>query len=307
MISMTHDIISKRTRIEFREHLVGYTLHEIAMAFDAEDVSCDRQFKPDLQGQRRSLVEQYYRTIDFSDVKAARKVLRVYEAVLQRLEHEKSKFPDPKDHERAVAVLTQCLANDGFTYRDRKILPKGQAHLAALNAAVSHLDLPELQTQLQRLRDSDEQDPALAIGTAKELVETTCKTILNARGIAFDERGDDLLELVKATRTALRLMPEDVPSAAKGVETMRRLLGNLGNVAQGLAELRNLYGTGHGRAGSARGLAARHARLAVGLRGHISDVSPRDARGASPRGERCTSRPNALGKRLLAAAELRGL
>lgn len=51
---------------------------------------------------------------------------------------------------------------------------------------------------------------------------------------------------------------------------MRRLLGNLGNVAQGLAELRNLYGTGHGRTGSAKGLSARHARLAVGSAGTLA-------------------------------------
>lgn len=62
----------------------------------------------------------------------------------------------------------------------------------------------------------------------------------------------------------LELLPDDVPSAAKGAEAIRRILSNLGTVAQGLAELRNLYGTGHGKTGSARGLSARHARLAVG-------------------------------------------
>jgi len=45
---------------------------------------------------------------------------------------------------------------------------------------------------------------------------------------------------------------------------MRRLLGNLGSVAQGLVELRNLYGTGHGKTGSAKGLSSRHARLTMG-------------------------------------------
>lgn len=35
-----------------------------------------------------------------------------------------------------------------------------------------------------------EDDPSLAIGTAKELVETTCKTILHARKVAFSESAD---------------------------------------------------------------------------------------------------------------------
>lgn len=34
--------------------------------------------------------------------------------------------------------------------------------------------------------------------------------------------------------------------------------------AQGLAELRNLYGTGHGKNGKRAGLTGRHAKLAVG-------------------------------------------
>lgn len=41
-------------------------------------------------------------------------------------------------------------------------------------------------------------------------------------------------------------------------------MSNLGTIAQGLGELRNLYGTGHGRTGATRGLKPRHARLAVG-------------------------------------------
>jgi hypothetical protein len=69
---------------------------------------------------------------------------------------------------------------------------------------------------------------------------------------------------VKETRKVLELLPENVPTAAKGADVIRRILSNLGTVAQGLGELRNLYGTGHGKAGAARGLSARHARLAVG-------------------------------------------
>ena len=42
------------------------------------------------------------------------------------------------------------------------------------------------------------------------------------------------------------------------------MLSNLGTIAQGLAELRNPYGTGHGPTGNAKGLSPRHARLATG-------------------------------------------
>ena len=39
---------------------------------------------------------------------------------------------------------------------------------------------------------------------------------------------------------------------------------NLGTIGNGLVELRGLYGTGHGKHGTATGLSARHAKLAVG-------------------------------------------
>lgn len=42
------------------------------------------------------------------------------------------------------------------------------------------------------------------------------------------------------------------------------VLGSLGGIVSGIAELRNYYGTGHGKASGTSGLGPRHARLAVG-------------------------------------------
>ena len=53
-------------------------------------------------------------------------------------------------------------------------------------------------------------------------------------------------------------------NTAESGESIKRLLSNLGAIGQGLGELRNLYGTGHGPDGKAKGLSARHARLATG-------------------------------------------
>lgn len=266
---MAGDIISKKTRQEFREHFVGWTLRTIEMEFDAADIVCDKDFDPQCGGVRRTLVEQYYHSLDFGSWKDMRKLLAVYEAVLVKFETDISNgygygYGDNEIGKRALAALIKFLERDGFQYENGHITHKGQvASLPLVHEAAAALDVPELHRQLIRLRDAHEADPGLAIGTAKELVETTCKTILHARGIAYDDRAD-IGELVKAVRKELKLLPEDVPSAAKGADSMRRLLSNLGSVAQGLGELRNLYGTGHGKTGSAKGLSARHARLAVG-------------------------------------------
>jgi hypothetical protein len=113
------------------------------------------------------------------------------------------------------------------------------------------------------LESSIETDPSLAIGTAKELIETCCKTILAERGKPVDGT-PDVSTLTKQTMKELRLIPEGIPDSARGSDVIKRLLSNLGTIGNGLAELRGLYGTGHGKHGTATGLSARHARLAVG-------------------------------------------
>ena len=108
-----------------------------------------------------------------------------------------------------------------------------------------------LAEQIRRLESSIETDPSLAIGTAKELIETCCKTILAERGKPVDGT-PDVSTLAKQTMKELRLIPEGIPDSARGSDVIKRLLSNLGTIGNGLAELRGLYGTGHGKHGTNR-------------------------------------------------------
>ena len=71
---------------------------------------------------------------------------------------------------------------------------------------------------------------------------------------------------MRKTVKVLKLTADDVDSNAPAAETVRRMLMNLATLTQGSAELRNSYGTGHGKSSArqSRGLTGRHARLAVG-------------------------------------------
>ena len=129
-------------------------------------------------------------------------------------------------------------------------------------AVADALDAGWMQKEIERLENAVERDPALAIGTAKELVETCCKSILSKREVQVS-RNADLPELTKLLAKELKLVPEGISDEAKGAETIRLILRNLSALTQYLAELRGLYGSGHGRDGKHRGLEARHARLAV--------------------------------------------
>jgi hypothetical protein len=127
---------------------------------------------------------------------------------------------------------------------------------------VQHFDAKYLAQQIQRIKGAVESDPELAIGTSKELVETCCRTILNKRGATIPDN-PDIAVLTKATLKELNLVPESVPEGAKGAETTKRMLSNLATIGQGLAELRNTWGTGHGKDGASKDIPPRFARLSV--------------------------------------------
>lgn len=125
-------------------------------------------------------------------------------------------------------------------------------------------DPAAIREHLARLQRTAESDPPLAIGTAKELVESTAKTVLRERGLDVDDK-DDLPALVKRAQEALGLHPSTVQPGPDGTDdAVKRILGGLTSIAAGLGELRNRgYGTGHGPKGERVGLRPRHARLAV--------------------------------------------
>lgn len=135
--------------------------------------------------------------------------------------------------------------------------------LTAAKGMAERADAAYVHRQIQRIEGSVEKDPEQAIGTAKELVETVAKTILLDHGEVVPEDAD-FPKLVRAALKQLRLVPDDIPEKVQAADTIKRLLMNLATISNGLAELRNGYGTGHGKSSKTRGLSARHARLAVG-------------------------------------------
>ncbi|OZY52396.1 abortive infection family protein [Pseudomonas lundensis] len=146
-----------------------------------------------------------------------------------------------------------------FSFRQRS--SSSRAVLRAKTVAEA-LDAGWMAKEIERLEHAIDRDPALAIGTAKELIETCCKSILTKRDIPFT-KSEDLGDLTKKVAKELQLVPEGITDATKGADNIRLILRNLTQITNNLAQLRGLYGTGHGRDGQHRGLQPRHARLAV--------------------------------------------
>jgi len=182
---------------------------------------------------------------------------------------------DSEEVERLKQSFNEFLRKDGYEITERTRLsgrpvfaarnyaPTGKTALQSIREAFDGTDASYVLQQITRMEAAINTDPDLAIGTAKELIETCCKTILKERG-AEVQGNPDLSQLVKQTARELALTPEAIPDESKAVDTIRRLLSNLATITQGIAELRNHYGTGHGKAASTKGLQPRHAKLAVG-------------------------------------------
>ncbi len=174
--------------------------------------------------------------------------------LLALIEHGTSLTANP--NAEAKTLTEKCL---GIATR----LVAGGPSLDPLKEHAKVLNANHLAEQIRRMEASIATDPSLAIGTAKELIETCCKTILAERGKPVVGT-PNVPTLTKQTLRELKLVPEGVPDASRGADIIKRLLSNLGTIGNSLAELRGLYGTGHGKHGSTTGLGVRHAKLAVG-------------------------------------------
>ena len=241
-----------------------FTLRQVARYFDVAELTPNEAHVPSEGGERRGLVEKYYANIDFSKWTDVRRLVAVYEAILLDLADGKGYFDAPSA-QAVLDGLVKWLRRDGFDFVEGRIVSVGAdvPGVEQLADVATKFDAVHLREQIERIQRTVESDPRLAIGTAKELIETTCKTILRERNEPADDAWN-VSQLVKATRAALKLTEDDIPGHAPAAETVKRLLSGLSSIAQGLAELRNAYGTGHGADGRARGLGPRHARLAVG-------------------------------------------
>jgi hypothetical protein len=256
------DLVHPRTRNAFRETCSDYAVvRQICQAFENErfhpapddDAPQGGWYGP---GQRRGTFDCYTSGIDWTNPSEVRRLLNVFEEILGWL-NGNDEYGDKRKEQ-----LSRHLARDGYEVDDT-----GRIRTSILVA--SSLDLSGLREpdaileHLERMSGAMDTDPALAISGAKALIEATTKTVLEELGEPYDQRAD-VPALVKAAQKALQLHPELLAPTAKGAEAIKRVFSGLSQIAVSIAELRNEYGTDHGRSRPTSGLGPRHAHLAVG-------------------------------------------
>ena len=181
--------------------------------------------------------------------------------------------PDPAERETYLEVFNRHLTAEGWEiglvsqvgahpiYGGRR-LKQMPAAVADEARELAHTLGSYVAQQVTRMEAAISNDPDLAIGTAKEFIETICRTILQERGISISEN-DDVPRLVKRVVNSLPVVPAGIENLSRWEDVVVRLVNNLSSLGWSLAELRNAFGTGHGKRAGHIGLDTHHAQLAV--------------------------------------------
>ncbi len=255
---MTRDLVSKTTRNEFREVLVGYTLREIDMTFDAGQFTPRADFQPTVSGQRRGRVESYYAGIDFSSVPEVKRLLSVYEEVIENLTQAEERHPGNNFAVTANALLRR-MERDGFRFENGRFASDALSLVVAHAPSLVKLTEDSIQEHVGKARlKITTGDSAGAIASAYTLVEEFLKQLLRKTGTTFNENEGDIRALYKLLSAPLNLLPSGESLEAY----LKAILSGLQNQISGLFEIANKASDRHARRYNP---APHHARLAVNV------------------------------------------
>jgi hypothetical protein len=249
--------VSKRSIFRFKDFASDFAvLRMIDEVFDEYDLEPLEGYEGAESGMRRGLVGAYIAALDLNDPAQERQLVTVVLDAVDAWGRD-----DKGDLQPGAVRMLGSLRRDGFAITGDARWASGNPTTLSISLdSFDRLNEPAVVDQhLQRIARDIESDPAAAIGSSKELVESVCRFILDDYGVTHAP-SDGVLDLYKLTAKEMKLNRDAVPDSAKGSAAAQRTLQNLATAVQSLAELRNELGTGHGKTKLSPAF-ARHARL----------------------------------------------
>lgn len=131
-------------------------------------------------------------------------------------------------------------------------------------STLEHFDAEHVHLSWQRALERRKEDPEGAITSARTLLESVCKTILDEAGKEYPDN-TDLPKLYSLTAELLNLAPKQ-----HSEKVFKQILGGCQTVVEGLGAIRNKLGDAHGQGKRPVKPALRHAELAVNLAGTMA-------------------------------------
>lgn len=162
-------------------------------------------------------------------------------------EYRVAKFftPDSDSEDERIRQEKVGAARAAFARIDWELTSAGEIRPAGVGAVAAVEGRPAIEDQLARLRRATD-DPALLLGTAKEMLESTAKYVLEEFSVPYSSK-TDFDELWFHARDRLGLHPRDVDVTRPGGAQVREILQASWAIARMSNEVRNVEGTGHGR------------------------------------------------------------
>ena len=132
-----------------------------------------------------------------------------------------------------------------------------------------YLDSEYVLAKVNLMKSMVKTNTDLALGSAKELLEIVCKSILSEKKISYT---DDmtLSKLFKETINSVGILESSSASNKEQADrSIRQILSGLNSVIQGVSELRNGYGSGHGKEASFKRLEPQYVEFVVSIVSNI--------------------------------------
>ena len=125
-------------------------------------------------------------------------------------------------------------------------------------------DEAHIHTQWQKALERKQTEPEGAITSARTLIESILKYILDEQEIKYND-GAELPDLYKEVAKSLNLAPEQHQE-----QIFKQILGGASGIVSGLGALRNKLGDAHGKSKKSIKPSERHSELAVNLAGTMA-------------------------------------
>lgn len=213
---------------------------------------------------------------------------------------------DPDTAKLLPKFITSCADTGDFwqfiryefgTYRERRDYLRAEFqplidHLerlpapaaAAISDILDKFDTDGVGASWRKALSRSTDDPEGAITSARTLLETVCKHILD-EGVEPGSRyvgGEDLPKLYNLVAKKLNIAPSQHTEAV-----FKQILGGCTGIVEGLGALRNRVGDAHGQGKRPVRVQVRHANLAVNLAGATATflIETLEARRATEAGQ----------------------
>lgn len=172
---------------------------------------------------------------------------------------------------RQKELLLELCQKQNFPMSNGKPSSERRQQLAAMlthfsiDAHVSpsllKLDSTSVMTTWEKAMNRCESDPQGAITSARTLLESVCKHILETYGRHYDEK-DTLQKLYALLVQELKIAPN-----LQSEHAFKQLFGGCSSIIEGIGVLRNKVGDAHGKGRDGTEITPSHAAFAVNLAG----------------------------------------